>query len=434
MRENMIARPHYHSRLASAAALGMAAAVLQLSALAQDADDAPGKKHKVDIASLPEPFATESVRNHSEVVDRPDGAELQVPDGFSVAKFADGFEHPRYLCTAPNGDIFVTESNPGKILVLRDKDGDGQPETKEEFAGGLNKPFGLAFYPPGKDGATHLYVAETDGIVRFAYSDGDLQATGEAEPVAKFDGGGHLEGGGHWTRDIAFSADGEDLYAAVGSKTNVNEEGLDIEDERARIFVMGPDGSNKRPYATGIRNPVGIAVHPDTGDLWTSVNERDGLGHDLVPDYITRVKEGGFYGWPWYYMGGHPDPHHKDNPHEELADKVLDPDIPVVSHSATLNMVIYTGDQFPDEYRGDAFAAFHGSWNREPRTGYKVVRVDLQDGVPAEAGVYEDFLTGFLLPDGTVWGRPVGLTVAADGALLMSEDGNNTIWRIAHDG
>lgn len=395
--------------------------------------DAPGVKHRVDVDELLEPYHSESVRNHPEVVDRPEDARLRVPEGFSVTLWADGFENPRYLASAPNGDVFVTESEAGKILVLRDGDGDGKPETREVFAEDLTKPFGLAFHPPGSENPEYLYVAETDGVVRFSYSSGDLEATSAPEPITKFSGGGHLEGGGHWTRDVAFSLDGETLYAAVGSKTNVDEENLEVERERARIFAMKPDGSEKEVYATGIRNPVGVAVHPATGDLWTSVNERDGLGNDLVPDYITRVEEGGFYGWPWYYMPGILDPRHQNDPHPELKEKVLTPDVPVQAHSATLNLVVYDGDQFPEEYRGDVFAAFHGSWNRDPRTGYKVVRVDLEKGKPVEDGVYEDFLTGFVLEGGNVWGRPVGLAVAADGSLLMSEDGNNTIWKISRD-
>lgn len=393
--------------------------------------DAPGVKHRIDLDQLPKPYATESAKNQPTVVDAPEEAQLRVPEGFTVTKWAEGFENPRYLCTAPNGDIFLTESKAGKILILRDADGDGKPEIRETFVDGLEKPFGLAFYPTGES-PEYLYVAETDGVVRFPYAEGDIEASGEPEHITEFSGGGHLEGGGHWTRDIAFSNDGETLFASVGSKTNVDEENLEVEDERARIFAMKPDGSRRNVYATGIRNPVGIAVHPATGDLWTSVNERDGLGDDLVPDYITRVEEKGFYGWPWYYMPGKIDPRHEDDHPDKLA-RMLLPDIPVQAHSATLNLTIYSGDQFPEEYDGDIFAAFHGSWNRDPRTGYKVIRIDLENGVPVEEGVYEDFLTGFVLENEDVWGRPVGLAVMKDGSLLMSEDGNNTIWRIAYD-
>jgi len=387
----------------------------------------PGKSYHITPEDMPEPYATKSVNNRADIIAQPEGAMPRVPPGFKIEKYATGLQNPRYLLTAPNGDLFVTESGPGRIRVLRDADNDGTPELNEVFADGLKQPFGLAFYPPGSE-PKYLYVANTDSIVRFPYASGGLKAAGEAAHITDLSFGGRLEGGGHWTRDIVFSKDGKQLFASVGSKSNVDEGNDDVEHDRARIFVMNPDGSGKRVYATGIRNPVGIAIHPGTGDLWTSVNERDGLGDDLVPDYITRVRKGGFYGWPCYYIGGHPDPRHTDDPHPELAGRVLVPDILVQAHSASLNLVFYTGDKFPPEYQGDAFAAFHGSWNRQPRTGYKVVRVPLENGQPN--GAYEDFVTGFVAKDGRVWGRPVGLAVANDGSLLMSEDGNNTIWRI----
>lgn len=390
-------------------------------------DDAPGKRHKVDLSQLPTPYATESARNGPKIVDRPEGAVPQVPEGFVIEEYAKGFKNPRQLLAAPNGDIFVVESKTGEIHVLRDSDGDGKPDINEVFLSGSNKPFGIAFYPPGPH-PTFLYIGNTDAIVRVPYENGILKAAGKPEEISSLSGGGQLTGGGHWTRDVVFSADGKKLYVSIGSRSNVDEKNDPDEDHRARIFVMNPDGSEKKAFATGIRNPVGLAIHPETGDLWTSVNERDGLGDNLVPDYITRVTEDGFYGWPWFYLGDHPDPRHKKDPHMELADKVLVPDLPVQAHSASLNMLFYTGDQFPAAYRNDAFAAFHGSWNREMRTGYKVIRVPLKSGEPQ--GYYEDFVTGFVTPEGDVWGRPVGLAVAADGSLLMSEDGHNTIWRI----
>jgi glucose/arabinose dehydrogenase len=363
------------------------------------------------------------------VVAPPKGAKPDVPKGFDVKLYASGFANPRYLLTAPNGDIFVTESSANVIRVLRDSDGDGHPEINQAFATGLKRPFGLAFYPPGPS-PEFLYVANTDGIVRFPYRDGDLKARSKPEHIADLSSGGRLTGGGHWTRDIVFSNDGSKLFASIGSKTNVDDETSEPEErERARIFRFKPDGSERMVYAWGLRNAVGIAVHPETGDLWASVNERDGLGDDLVPDYITRVREGGFYGWPWYYLGKHQDPRHR-GARPDLADKVLVPDVLVQAHSAPLNMIFYDGGQFPDAYRGDAFVALHGSWNRAKRTGYKVVRVPLKDGKPK--GTYEDFMTGFVTPEGNVWGRPVGLTVAKDGALLVSEDGNNSIWRITY--
>jgi glucose/arabinose dehydrogenase len=389
---------------------------------------APGVRHHIDPKSLPAPFATESAKAQPKVIPRPEGAKLQVPDGFEVSEYVSGLQNPRYLLTAPNGDIFVVESGPGRIRVLRDTDGDGKPDKNEVFAKGLHQPFGIAFYPPGPD-PQYLYVGNTDGVVRFPYKNGDLAASKDPEPITDLSSGGHLTGGGHWTRDIVFSKDGKKLYASIGSKSNVDEDNAPVENERARIFEMNPDGSGKRVYASGIRNPVGLAIQPQTGALWTSVNERDGLGDDLVPDYITEVKDGGFYGWPWFYLGNNPDPRHKANPHSDLADRITVPDVLVQAHSASLKLVFYDGDQFPAEYKGDAFAAFHGSWNRSTRTGYEIIRVPLKDG--KSTGVYEDFVTGFVTPDGDVWGRPVGLTVAKDGALLFSDDGGNAIWRVS---
>jgi glucose/arabinose dehydrogenase len=391
--------------------------------------DAPGVRHQITMADLPPDLATPSASNGPRVVPAPKNAKPRVPKGFEVALFATGLINPRYLLTAPNGDIFVTESAANTIRVLRDSDGDGRPDINEKFATGLSQPFGLAFYPPGPD-PMFLYVANTDGIVRFPYRNGDLRARGKPERIADLSSGGRLTGGGHWTRDIVFSADGTKLYASVGSKTNVSDEAAEpAERERARIFQFEPDGSNRTTYAWGIRNAVGIAIQPETGDLWASVNERDGLGDDLVPDYVTRVLKGGFYGWPWYYLGNHQDPRHKGS-RPDLAAKVLEPDVLIQAHSAPLNLIFYEGEQFPADFKGDAFVALHGSWNRSKRTGYKVVRIPLENGKPR--GVYDDFLTGFVTPEGDVWGRPVGLTVAKDGSLLVSEDGNNAIWRIAY--
>jgi glucose/arabinose dehydrogenase len=392
--------------------------------------DAPGVEHRITINDLPPDYATPSVYNGPKVVARPKRAELNVPDGFRVTLFADGLETPRYLLAAPNGDIFVAESYAGRIRILRDADGDGRPEVNQTFATGLRQPFGLAFYPPGPS-PQYLCVANTNEIVRFPYRVGDLEARGRPMRLADFSSGGRTTGGGHWTRDVVFSGDGSRLFASIGSKTNVDDETTEPEErDRARIFQFNPDGSNRKVYAWGLRNAVGIAMHPETGELWASVNERDGLGDDLVPDYVTRVREGGFYGWPWYYLGKRQDPRHP-GARPDLADKVLLPDVLVQAHSAPLQMIFYTGDQFPDDYRGDAFVALHGSWNRAKRTGYKVVRVPLDHGKPK--GVYEDFLTGFVTPEGNVWGRPVGLAVMKDGSLLMSEDANHSIWRVTYN-
>ncbi len=421
---------HYLSTLTAflAAVGGLRAAELAGEGAAGNwQSDVPGNVHRIRVEDLPQPFATPSAQKAPTIAERPEGAVPRVPQGFEIREYASGLRNPRRLLTAPNGDIFVAQSEANEIRVLRESKHDGTPDVNSIFLSGLNKPFGLALYPPG-DHPQYLYIGNTDGVVRVPYEVGDLEARGKVEQITQLSGGGRLQGGGHWTRNVVFSADGKKLFASVGSKSNADEESSPIENERARIFVMQPDGSEKQPYATGIRNPVGLAIHPETGELWTSVNERDGLGDDLVPDYITRVKEKQFYGWPWFYLGNHPDPRHGNEPHTELAATVSVPEILVQSHSAALNLVFYTGTQFPKAYRNDAFVAFHGSWNRQDRTGYKVIHVPLKNGEPQ--GVYEDFVTGFVLPNGDVWGRPVGLTVMKDGALLMSEDGHNSLWKI----
>lgn len=420
--------------IAIAALPPFAAAETTLSGKAAvDADwtkDAPGVRHKITIADLPQPYATESVTNDAKVVAPPAGAQPAVPPGFKVEQYAAGFENPRYLLTAPNGDIFVTESRGNEIKVLRDTDGDGKPNQNEKFASdGLNKPFGTAFYPPGAD-PQFLYVANTNGVVRFPYRNGDLKARGPVEKLsAELSEGGLLHGGGHWTRDITFSADGKKMYVSIGSKSNVSDDSS--EDDRAKIFEFNPDGTGQKVFAWGVRNAVGIKFRPGTNDLWMSVNERDMLGDGLVPDYISRVQPGGFYGWPWYYLGAIQDPRHKGKK-PELASKVLVPDVLVQSHSATLNLAFYDGQMFPPEYKGDIFAAFHGSWNKKRRTGYKIVRVPFDKATGKPRGDYEDFVTGFVTPEANVWGRPVGITVAKDGALLFSDDGNDTIWRVTY--
>jgi glucose/arabinose dehydrogenase len=395
--------------------------------------DAPGVTRKITVGDLPPPFATDSVDNGPRVVSRPSNAQLHVPPGFRIEQYAAGLRNPRFLLTAPNGDIFVTESRADTIKVLRDTNGDGKPDLTETFASdGMKDPFGIAFYPPGPD-PQFLYVANTDGIVRFPYRNGDTKTRGAAEklPAAELSSGGLLRGGGHWTRDIVFSPDGKKMYVSIGSYSNVSDD--KSEADRARIFEFNADGSDRKVFAWGVRNAVGIAFRPGTNDLWMSVNERDELGDDLVPDYISRVQPGGFYGWPWFYLGSHPDPRHKGK-HPELAGKVLMPDVLTQSHVASLNLCFYTADQFPAEYRGDIFAAFHGSWNRKRRVGYKIVRVLFDKATGKPRGEVEDFVTGFVTPEGNVWGRPVGITVAKDGALLFSEDGNKTIWRVSYTG
>jgi len=394
--------------------------------------DAPGVSHKITVEDLPAPYATESAQNGPRVVRRPAGAQLHVPRGFKIEEYAGGFSNPRFLLTAPNGDIFVTESRSNAIKVLRDSDGDGKPDVTATFAErNMNDPFGIAFYPPGPE-PQFLYVANTNGVVRFPYRNGDTKARGPAEKLsAGLSGGGLLRGGGHWTRDLVFSPDGKKMYVSIGSYSNVSDTAMEA--DRARIFEFNPDGTGRKVFAWGIRNAVGIAFRPGTNELWMSTNERDELGEDLVPDYISRVEAGGFYGWPWFYLGNHQDPRQKGK-HPEFAARVLVPDVLVQSHSATLNLCFYDGAQFPVEYQGDIFAAFHGSWNRERRTGYKIVRVPIDKSTGKARGDYEDFVTGFVTSDGNVWGRPVGITVAKDGSLLFSEDGNKTIWRVSYGG
>ncbi|HUI41893.1 MAG TPA: sorbosone dehydrogenase family protein [Terriglobia bacterium] len=392
----------------------------------------PGVIRQITVADLPQPYASKSVDNGARLVARPAKAWPQALPGFKVEQYASQLESPREIRTAPNGDLFVAESDPGRIMMFRGVDPQGKPKVASVFADGFTLPFGIAFYPPGPN-PKYIYIANTDSVVRFPYQNGDLKARSpQQEVVAQLPGFGRLRGGGHWTRDLAFSQDGKKLFISVGSRSNVNDPDTHPEEfHRANILEANPDGSDLRVYAWGIRNPVGIAVNPNTGELWCSVNERDELGDDLPPDYITHVREGGFYGWPWYYTGGHQDPRHAGK-HPELKDKVIVPDVLLQPHNASLEMVFYEGAQFPAEYHGNAFAAEHGSWNKSRRTGYEVIRVPLHDG--HATGEYEDFLTGFVTPDGDVWGRPVGVAVGDDGSLFVTDDGSNSIWRVTYTG
>jgi len=418
---------------------------------------APGVAHHITVAHLPPPFATTSIDNSVRYVKPPGDEDLQttpstlaVPPGFTVKLFAKNLWNPRCLRVAPNGDIFLAETGGKRIHVFRAADGANTPTIDQVYASDLDLPFGIAFYPPGKN-PKWLYVANNNAIVRFPYHNGDVKAAGPPEIVVPklYDGSG-----GHSTRDIAFSLDGKRMFISVGSATQIGEgiehkspdeikaweagHGLGaawgFETNRAAILVTDPEGKTPlHTYATGIRNGVGIAVNPLNGDLWTSVNERDGLGDDLVPDYITRVKEGAFFGWPWYYVGNIEDPRWK-GARPDLAGKGTAPDVLVQAHSASLEICFYNATSgpalFPPDYRGDVFAAEHGSFNRHNRTGYKVIRVRLKDGVPT--GEYDDFLTGFVVDDTSAWGRPVGVAVAHDGALLVSEDDNGSIWRVSY--
>ncbi len=387
--------------------------------------DAPGVRRRIVVRDMPPPKATKSAANFSHVIARPEGALPKVPPGFRVQEFASGFNEPRIIVTAPNGDIFVAESRGNRVRVLRDADGDGKPEVNEVFVDGLNKPFGIAFYPPGPE-PKFIYIGNTDGVVRFPYRNGQTKASGPAQSIVSVPSGGLLAGGGHWTRDVKFSADGTRMFVSIGSRSNNDDDAG--ETRRARILEFDPEGRNERVYASGLRNAVGLTIDPVTGALWATCNERDGLGDDLPPDYVTRVKEGAFYGWPWYYLGPNEDPKHAGK-HPELADKITVPEVLLQPHSAPLGLTIYNGKKFPAEYRGQAFVALHGSWNRAKRTGYKIVRIPVKDGKPI--GEYIDFLIGFVTPQGDVWGRPVGVTVAQDGSLLVTDDGGNRIWRVS---
>ena len=349
------------------------------------------------------------------------------------------FKEPRLVRTAPNGDIFLADSHGDKIWVLRGVGPDGMAQQKEVFAtlddpSGKSLPFGINFYPAVNP--KWVYVANTVNVVRFPYRAGDLHASGPAEVIVKeLPGFAQLRGGGHWTRDVVFSKDGSRMFISVGSRSNVDDtDNNPAEFHRADVLEFKPDGTFVKIYASGIRNCVGEAINPSTGQLWCSTNERDNLGNHLVPDYVTHVEEGGFYGWPWFYMGGptggKQDPRHEGK-HPELQSKVLTPDVLVQPHMASLEMTFYTANQFPGT-NGDAFAAEHGSWNRKNRAGYEVIRIPMKDG--KATGEYEDFLTGFVTPEGQVWGRPVGVTVAKDGALIVAEDGAKTVWRVTYTG
>jgi glucose/arabinose dehydrogenase len=395
--------------------------------------ESPGTTHKIAVNDLPAPHATPSGVASPDPVSRPANAMPKALPGFSVNIFASGLNNPRELRTAPNGDLFLADQDGGEIKVFRGITSDGKPEQAGTFASGLREPFGIAFYPPGPN-PEWVYIGATDSVKRFPYRNGDLKARGEAQTVIdEIYPGAHSGRGGHSTRNLAFSADGKKLYIAVGSQSNVDDPDTHkSEFHRANVLVSNPDGSGLQVFASGIRNPVGLAIEPKTGELWTAVNERDLLGENLVPDYTTHVQDAGFYGWPWYYIGGHNDPRLKDS-HPDLRAKMITPDVLIQPHSAPLGFAFYTGKQFPAEYYGDMFLALHGSWNRAQRTGYEIVRVPLHQQGKA-TGEYQDFLSGFVTDDGKVWGRPVGIAVAKDGSLLISDDGSRIVWRVSYSG
>lgn len=409
-------------------------------------DDKPGTRHWIRPDELEppvnegDPEAPDFV-NEPKLVDGPRGIKPKVPEGFKVRVFARGFVQPRVLRRAPNGDIFMAETGRGRVLTFADPDGRGKAKPKTKvFAKGLDRPFGIAFYPATKP--RFVYVGAADRVVRYKYKKGDRKARGPAQVIIS-----GIPTERHWTRDLSVAPDGKNLVISIGSASNVAGEmptktpaevtaweathGLGAawadEENRAVVRIFDPKGTTIRNYATGLRNCSGMTIQPRTGDLWCTGNERDHLGANVVPDYLTTVKDGGFYGWPWYYIGNHQDPAHAGE-RPDLAGKAIEPDVLLQAHSSTLQMVFYDRKKFPRQYRGDAFAALRGSWNRENRTGYKVVRAIMVDG--RATGVYENFMTGFVLDAKRVWGRPTGLAVTRKGNLLVSDDANGTIFRV----
>lgn len=384
----------------------------------------PGLARIIKPADLPAPG--NGVTGNQPYVSRPDGALPIVPPGFAVNIYAQSSNAPRQIRTAPNGDVFVVNPSEGSITVYRGLDAEGQAVRSATFATGLNQPFGINFYPVG-DNPQWVYVANEDSVVRFPYRNGDLKANGASQPVVYT-----LPSGGHSTRDLVFSRDGKSMFVSIGSASDHdNPDTHSAETYRANILEYSPDGKFAGVYANGIRNPVGLAIHPTTGELWTSVNERDDLGDNIAPDYVTHVVKNGFYGWPYFYAGGNPDPRLNGARSEAKAWTIV-PDVLIQAHSASLGMTFYTGAQFPIDYTNDAFAAQHGSWNRSKKAGHEVVRIPLDDG--KSNGVYQDFMTGFLDNNGNPWGRPVGVTTAQDGSLLVTDDQTKIIWRVSYSG
>ena len=445
-----------------------AAAVLSLSAttvLAQGttvltgkdafgdfSQDAPGVKRLIKSTDLEPPGVTASASNAPGGVPMPDGAMPKVPDGFTVEMVASGITNPRVLSFAPNGDLFVANSVDGEVLVFDFDEAGGMKQVEPSvYVDKLNEPYGIAFYPA--DNPEWIYIAESDGLKRFHYTAGDLKVqdvdgspdSGEAILTG-------IPAEHHWTRDVVFAADGETMLYSVGSGSNVGldktmapkpEGDLDAwikehplgaawggEERRAAVLAFDADGQNERYFATGLRNCSGMTIQPATGNLWCVVNERDELGDNVPFDYATSVADGGFYGWPWLYIGDNPDPRWEATPREDLKGQTTVPDVLFQAHSAPLGITFYDSDAWGADYQGDAFVAMHGSWNRGTRTGYKVVRLDFDDaGRPT--GEYEDFMTGFVIDADNVWGRPVDVAAAPDGALFVSEDGSGTIWRVS---
>ncbi|WP_096603382.1 PQQ-dependent sugar dehydrogenase [Calothrix sp. NIES-2100] len=384
---------------------------------------------RINLKNLPAPFATDSASKSPQVVSIPQNPVLRVPPGFTVNVFAEDLNAPRWLALTPNGDVLVTETRQNRIRVLRDSNGDGVADVRQTFASatnGVNIPFGMAF------AGNSFFLANTDAVLQFPYNKGQQQLTGTGKKITDLPGGGYNQ---HWTRNVVVSPDGNKLYVSVGSQSNVDEESL----PRASVQQMNLDGSQKQTFAYGLRNPVGLDFHPVTKELYATVNERDGIGDDLVPDYFTRLQKGEFYGWPYAYLTpNNLDPRQTTNNKSKRPDLVAQtqtPDVLFQAHSAALGLQFYDGKTFPEKYRNGAFVAFRGSWNRDRGTGYKIVFVPFDNNGRSQ-GYYEDFLTGFLLNPSTptAWGRPVGLLVLPDGSLLVTEEANNRIYRIQYTG
>ncbi len=408
--------------------------------------DAPGVTRHITAQDLPPPGATKSASNAPDPIAIPDGAMPKVPQGFKIEMVATGITNPRAIRFAPNGDLFVASSEAGEVRVFHFDGNSAKPASDEVFASGLTQPYGIAFYP--QENPEWVYIAESDGLRRYPYKAGDMKATGEGEVLFKDIPAEH-----HWTRDVVFSPDGKTMYYSVGSGSNV---GLDMtmqpkpeqgsvedwikghplgvawggEERRAAVLAFDPDGKNERYFATGLRNCAGMTLQQQTGQVWCVVNERDELGDDVPFDYATSVKEGGFYGWPWFYIGDNPDPRWAETPRDDLKGKVTVPDVLFQTHSAPLNIAFDNSDAWGADYKGDAFVALHGSWNRGTRTGYKVVRLPMDEN-SKPTGEYQDFVTGFVQSDDNVWGRPVGVAFSPDGSLFFSEDANGTIWKVS---
>jgi len=407
-------------------------------------NDAPGVRHHLTASDVPAPHTGRepetSIGSNVKVVDRPEGTLPKVPDGFAVQVFATGLDQPRTLRIAPNGDIFLSESGAGRVLVFRADAKETSPKPAV-FADDLDRPYGIVFAPPAAP--EYIYVAAANQVVRYPYHSGDTRARGPAETVI-----GNIPTKRHWTRDLAVSRDGKLMFVSIGSASNLGVNDMPPmtqaqirqfetthgrgaawggEEDRAVVRVFDPEGESVRNYATGLRNCSGLAMQPGTDNLWCVVNERDHMGPDVTPDFMTRIQSGAFYGWPWYYLGDREDPALKGK-RPDLKGLARAPEVLFTAHSSALSLAFYDRDAFPPEYRGDAFVALHGSHSRGERTGFKVVRVRMKDGAPT--GEYEDFMTGFLIDNDTTWGRPAGVAVTKDGALLVSDDANGTIFRV----